>query len=84
MMTNSLLFGALSIASISGLIGFLCGGYTEFFKPGGVKELERENFVLRKIISDAQTLKNAGAPVDLSPSVERQRPLSYRISWSTR
>ena len=83
-MDNSLLFGALTIASFCGLIGFICGGYNEFFKPGGVKELERENFMLRKIISDAQASKNAGAPADLSPTVERQRPLSYRISWSTR
>ena len=84
MNTNSLLFGALSIASISGLIGFICGGYTEFFKSGGVKELERENFVLRRIISDAQASKHAGAPADLSPTVERKRPLSDRISWPSR
>jgi len=83
-MDNSLLFGALSIASISGLIGFICGGYTEFFKPGGVKELERENFVLRRIISDAQVSKNAGALADLSPTIERQRPLSHVQTWSTR
>jgi hypothetical protein len=79
-MDKSLLFGALTIAWTCGLIGFICGGYNEFFKPGGVKELERENFVLRKIISDAQQLKSAGAPADLSPAAERQRPLSYRIS----
>jgi hypothetical protein len=83
-MDNSLLFGALAIASTCGLIGFICGGYNEFFKPGGVKELERENFMLRKIISDTQASKNAGALADLSPTIERQRPLSYRVSWTTR
>jgi hypothetical protein len=79
-MDKTLLLGALTIASFCGLIGFICGGYNEFFKPGGVKELERENFILRKVISDAQQLKSAGAPADLSPAAERQRPLSYRIS----
>lgn len=82
-MDKSLLFGALTIASFCGLLGFICGGYNEFFKSGGVKELERENFVLRKVISDAQQLKRAGAPADSSPTVERQRH-SYAQTWSTR
>jgi hypothetical protein len=82
-MNNSHTLALIIIALGSGLIGFVCGGYIEFSQPGGVKELTRENHILKKIISDASTgVRNAGAPADLSPAVERQRPLPPNSHYS--
>ena len=77
-MTTELLVLTIAFtATVAGLIGFVFGGYNEFYRAGGSHELERENFTLRKIISDASTgVNGAGATVGLSPTEARQRHLS--------